>query len=82
MRARALISGVSRPAVFGQDHPAIAPPVGKDAGVVDQVVAVFGGEDSRPRLVQRVEEFMILQREEIVAEIGRWCSPTPTCRPR
>ena len=39
-------------AMFGQDHPAIAPPVGENAGVVHQIVAVLGREDARPRLVQ------------------------------
>ena len=39
-------------AFFGQDHPAIAPPVRQHALVVDQVVALLGGEDPRMRFVK------------------------------
>ena len=41
-----------QPALFGQDHPAITPPVGQHAAVIDKVVALLGGKDPRVRFVE------------------------------
>src|SRR6202049_1548486 len=46
-------------ALFGEDHPAIAPPVRQHALVVDEVVALPGGEDACVRLVERIEPGMV-----------------------
>ena len=37
--------------------------------IVDQVVALLGGEDARMRFVERIEPGVIRDREQIVAEI-------------
>ena len=74
-RAAARFSGVSRSALFGQYHPAIAPPVRQHALIVDEVVALLGGEDARMRFIERIEPGVIRKREQIVAEIVGGVAP-------
>src|SRR5258707_8563273 len=58
-----------QPALLGQYHPAIAPPVRQHAVVVDEVVTLLGGEGARMRFVERIEPGVILTGKQIVAEI-------------
>ncbi|GCC46879.1 hypothetical protein chiPu_0030907, partial [Chiloscyllium punctatum] len=66
---------VEEPALLGEDHPAIAPPIRQHAVIVDQVVALLGGEQARMRLVERIEPGVILERKQLVAEIIRGVAP-------
>src|SRR3954470_19083359 len=56
-------------ALLGQDHPAKTPPIGQHALIANEVITLFGREDARMRLVQRIEEQMILGREQLVADV-------------
>ena len=62
-------------ALLGEDHPAIAPPVRQHALVVDEVVALLGGEDARMRFIERIEKGVVGVAEQIVAEIVGGVAP-------
>src|SRR3954454_10156866 len=46
-------------ALFGQYHPAIAPPIRQHALIVDEVIALLGREDAGMRLVKRIEKDVV-----------------------
>src|SRR5258705_5775362 len=54
-----------QPALLGQYHPAIAPPVRQHAAVVDEVVTLLGGEDARMRFIERIEPRVVLVGQQI-----------------
>jgi len=62
-RAAARFFRRQQAALFGQDHPAITPPVRQHALIVDQVISRLGREDARIASSSVFEKAVIRDRE-------------------